>query len=128
MQNYYAMKIVLLSTRPPYPAALRRYAVIEGEQDDEVQSPATLYIAPNTPFPVRVDIKGNQFIASIHGREVDSWSDGRLKSGGVGFFTEKWARNRLLWMRVSNQDDFLGKLCAVIAPHLPQTLNWRTIP
>jgi hypothetical protein len=47
---------------------------------------------------------------------VDSCSDDRLKTGGVGFFTEGSEKARLYWMKITKNSDFLGKLCAILVP------------
>jgi hypothetical protein len=64
---------------------------------------------------VSVAVKGNRFTASIDGQEVDSWTDQAPSTGGVGFFSEAGERARLYWMRVSKNQDLLGRICAYLA-------------
>jgi len=70
----------------------------------------------NRPCRVQVDVKGNHFLTSIEGQLVDSWSDDRFKTGGVGFFTESSEKARLYWMKVTKNSDLLGKLCSILVP------------
>jgi hypothetical protein len=63
---------------------------------------------------VAVDVKGNHFSASIDGEEVDSWSDDVLPAGGVGFFAEAGERSRLYWMKLTKNDDWLGRVCSML--------------
>jgi hypothetical protein len=124
-RNYCAMRIALLTARPPYTAAIVRYPVIAGKEGPRVQSRIPLYVEPNSQCRVQVDVKGNNFTTFVQGQAVDYWSDGSLRSGGVGFFCEKGERARLLWARVSHQDDFLGRWCASLAPNHPQAGEGR---
>ncbi len=53
---------------------------------------------------------------------VDSWSEPRLRQGGVGFFTARGEESRLRWVQVTHQYDMLGRLCAYLAPYnIPST-------
>jgi hypothetical protein len=54
-------------------------------------------------------------VTSIDGEEVDSFIDNTLVAGGVGFFSEEGERARLYWMSVSRNDDWLGRVCAMLA-------------
>jgi len=46
---------------------------------------------------------------------VDSWTDDALPSGGVGFFSEAGEKARLYWMKVYKNDDWLGRICAILS-------------
>jgi len=39
-----------------------------------------------------------------------------LAAGGVGLFSEKGETAKVRWIEVSHHSDFLGKLCAYLAP------------
>ena len=69
----------------------------------------------NRPMQFAVDVRGNRFVTSIDGEEVDSYFDNTLVAGGVGFFSEVGERARLYWMRVTRNDDWLGHVCAMLA-------------
>jgi hypothetical protein len=69
----------------------------------------------NEPFHVTVDVKGDRVMTSIEGQEVDSWSDDALKVGGVGFFSDVGETARLYWIRVTKNQDWLGRVCAYLS-------------
>jgi hypothetical protein len=96
--------------------ALVRYQVIDGKKEARGQTPVQVMMHNNRPYRVEVDVKGNQFMTSIEGQVVDSWSDNKLKTGGVGFFTENSDKARLYWMKITKNSDFLGKLCSMLVP------------
>ncbi len=116
-QNYYAMKLkVAQQNSPRVMASLVRYAVVDGAKGAEVEMPLQMMLHNNRPYRVQVDVKGNQFSTSVEGQLVDTWSDDRLRAGAVGFFAENGEKARLYWMRLSKNTDFLGRLCAILAP------------
>ena len=115
-QNYYGMKLAVTAPGPRPLVALSRYTVIDGKKESRGEMPLQVMMHNNRPYRVVVDVKGNQFLTSIEGQLVDSWSDDRLKSGGVGFFTESSEKARLYWMKVTKNSDFLGKLCSMLVP------------
>jgi hypothetical protein len=115
-QNYYGMKLAVTEPGPRPLVALSRYTVIDGKRESRGEMPLQMMMHNNRPYRVVVDVKGNQFLTSIEGQQVDSWSDDRLKSGGVGFFTESSEKARLYWMKVTKNSDFLGKLCSMLVP------------
>jgi hypothetical protein len=47
---------------------------------------------------------------------VDFWRDDKLKAGGFGFFSDTGERARVYWMKLSHQDDFIGRVCAYFGP------------
>ena len=46
---------------------------------------------------------------------MDSWTDDALKVGGIGFFSEAGESARLYWMRVTKNQDWLGRVCAYLS-------------
>jgi hypothetical protein len=69
----------------------------------------------DTPYHVAVSVEGNRIITSIEGQEVDRWIEDRIPTGGVGFYSDAGERARLYWMKVSKNEDFLGKVCAYLS-------------
>ena len=115
-QNYYASKLVVTEPGPRPLVALVRWQVIDGKKEARGETPVQVMMHNNRPYRVEVDVKGNTFLTSIEGQLVDSWSDDRLKSGGVGFFSEGSEKARLYWMKITKNSDFLGKLCSILVP------------
>jgi hypothetical protein len=114
--NYYGMKLAVTEPGPRPLVALVRYVVIDGKRESHGEMPVQVMMHNNRPYRVEVDVKGNKFLTSIEGQVVDSWSDDRLKTGGVGFFTESSEKARLYWMKITKNSDFLGKLCSILVP------------
>ncbi len=54
-------------------------------------------------------MQGNRFATFVNDQFVDSYSDSRLPSGGVGFFSESDESARICWLRIVDQDDSLGR-------------------
>ena len=55
------------------------------------------------------------FTASIEGEPVESWTDDTLAQGGVGFFSEAGEKARLYWMKLSRNQDWVGRFCAFLS-------------
>ncbi len=113
--NYYALKFTVLEPGPRPLVAVVRYPVIGGAQGSRVQTPVRMMVHANTPYRVTVDVKGNRYRAYIEGQEADFWTDDRLKSGGVGFFSEAGERARVYWVKVESQGDLLGRICGLLS-------------
>jgi len=116
-KNYYATKITLVRGGPLPTAVIDRYAVVNGRESRRVQVPLPLSVREDTLYRVRMDVRGDGFTLTVQGQVVDHWSDDRIKDGGVGFFSAKGEQARLRWVEISHQSDFLGKLCAFLAPY-----------
>jgi hypothetical protein len=114
-QNYYGMKVSVVEPGLRPVVAMVRYAVVGGKKGQRVQTPLSIMMHNNEPYHVSVDVKGNRVVTSIEGQEVDSWTDDALKAGGIGFFSEVGESARLYWMRVSKNQDWLGRVCAYLS-------------
>jgi len=116
-ENYYAAKIAVVKPGPLPLMALVRYPVVGGKEGPRVEIPIRVMMHNNEPYRVQLTVKGSDFTAFIEGQLVDFWRDDRLKTGGVGFFSDTGDRARLYWMNVSHQDDFVGRVCAYFNPN-----------
>lgn len=110
LENYYAAKIVL--SRPaPFPISeIVRYAVLNGHERDRVQLPLPMQLQRGTLYRVKVRVKGSTFVTSVNGEVVDSWQDGRLRAGGIGFFADKGEVASILGVRVSEEKGLLERI------------------
>jgi hypothetical protein len=113
--NYHAMKLTVVEAGMRPFVALVHYNVVEGKSVQRTQTPLNIMVHNNRPMQFAVDVRGNRFVTSIDGEEVDSYFDNTLVAGGVGFFSEVGERARLYWMRVTRNDDWLGHVCAMLA-------------
>lgn len=120
-ENYYAAKITVAKSGPLPVLSLVRYPVVGGRVGPKVEVPIRLMLHNNTPYRVQFMVKGKDFSTSIEGQLVDFWTDDRLQVGGFGFFGDAGESARVYWMRLSHQDDFIGRVCAYIhQPALPR--------
>jgi hypothetical protein len=92
-----------------------RYPVIQGKEGPKTKIALPMPASSETVFHVGLDAKQQFFTLIVNGKVVDFWSDDRLKSGGVGFFTNAGEQALLRDVRVAHQDDTIGKLCAFLS-------------
>jgi hypothetical protein len=114
-QNYYAMKVTMVQPGLRPVVAMAHYSVVNGKKTGYTETPLDIMVHNSRPMQVLVDVRGNHFTASVDGQEVGSWTDDAPATGGVGFFAEAGEKARLYWMRVSRNQDFLGRICAYVA-------------
>lgn len=112
LNNYYAMKLVIARPGPLPLCAIVRYTVVDGAAVDRVQLPLSLSIRNDTLYRVETSVQQDRFTTTINGQVVDTFYDRRHPSGGVGLFSGPGESSRILWIRVAEQDDLLGRLCA----------------
>jgi hypothetical protein len=114
-QNYYAMKMTVIEPGLRPTVAVVHYPVVNGRKGQSVATPLSIMVHNHEPYHVAVNVKGNRVVTSIEGQEVDSWTDDLLKVGGIGFFSDAGESARLYWMRVSKNQDWLGRVCAYLS-------------
>jgi hypothetical protein len=117
LNNYYAMKFVVVRPGPLPLVHMVRYAVIDGKEGAHVDKPLPITVRADMLYRIQVNARGGDFTIMAQGQVVDFWSDNRLQHGGVGFFCNRGERARLRWVEVSHQYDALGRLCAYLAPY-----------
>jgi len=114
--NYYAVQLAVLKPGPVPTIGVTRYAVINGKRQNQVTTPLLMSARSDTVYRVSLDVDGDHFALSVQDQPVDSWSEPKLRQGGIGFFSEPDAASRIAGLQVMGQDDLLGKLCAFLAP------------
>ena len=120
--DYYVVKLEVLKPGPLPTIGLTRYAVINGVAQNRVDTPVFINARQDMLYRVHMDVHGDVFALTVQGQMIDSWSEPRLKKGGVGFFTARGEASRLRWVQVTHQYDMLGRLCAYLAPYnIPST-------
>jgi len=93
--DYYAMKLTMVSTGVSAKVALFKYLVVKGSQTQVGRVPIDSDVRNDTVFKVRVDVRGPKFSTYVQGQPVDVWTDDQLKTGGVGFLNERGERGRI---------------------------------
>jgi hypothetical protein len=114
--NYYAVRLAVLKPGPVPSIGVIRYAVIDGKIQNQVTTPLLMSARLDTVYRVSLDIHGDHFALSVQDQPVDSWSEPKLRQGGIGFYSEQDAGSRVAAVQVNGQDDMLGRLCAFLAP------------
>ena len=125
--NYYAMKLVIVEPGPLPRAAIIRYPVIDGRAGRRIHKPLPFTLRNQRMHRVRIDVRGDNYTAYVDGQLVDFWTYHGRDTGGVGFFRDGGERSRLRWVSVTHQYDFLGRLCALLAPYSidDRQRNWN---
>jgi hypothetical protein len=72
--------------------AVVRYAVIKGEERPRAQFPLNLPLRIDTLYKIRFDALGDHFTTWVQDQKVDEWTDGQLKKGGVGLYSDRGER------------------------------------
>jgi hypothetical protein len=115
-QNYYVVKLVTVKGGPVPEMGITRYAVINGQPVDRVDTPVTFQARTDSLYRVSMVMEGDHYSLVIQGQMIDSWKEPRLKRGGIGFFTNRGEQSRIGWVQITHQYDMLGRLFAYLAP------------
>ena len=94
-----------------------RWAVIDGHETNRNEIPLPLNVTADTQYRIAVDVNDRSFTLMVQDKVVDFWSEERLKSGGAGFFGDKGERASIHSVRMTHQDDAIGKLFAALTLH-----------
>jgi len=122
--NYYAMKFAADAPGPRAVVSMVHYPVVAGVKGQRVVTPLNIMIHEHTAYHVVVDVHGDRVTTSIEGEEVDSFVNGALARGGVGFFADAGDQARLYWIKVSKNEDWLGRVCALLSGGSSETAQW----
>lgn len=114
-RNYQAVRLVMSRPGPTPEWHVIRYAVIGGKETSRSDKVLPVSLTPEKFFTVQMDVLGNDFTLMVQDKVADFWTDDRLKTGGVGFFSGKGEQARVRHLEVSYQNDALGRFCAFIA-------------
>ncbi len=115
LRNYYAVRVTIARPGPLPLAVLVREVVVNGVRVEHVELPLPLSIRNDTVYRVTTVARHDQFTISVNGRLVDAFHDGRHPAGGVGLFSEPGEAGRVFRVRVSHNDDLLGRICAYLS-------------
>ena len=110
--NYYAAKIVITKPGPQPNAGLVHYAMLGGHEFDRVQLPLPLTLERGENYRVRVAVQDERFVTYLNGQVISTWTDARLKRGGIGFFADNDDEQRVSWVNLSERDSFMGRMLA----------------
>ena len=88
-RNYYVTKLEVVTPGLEPTVALVHFAVVDGQDEDRVVVPLPMKVRIDTIYKIRFEAFGNHFTTWIQDQKIAEWSDNRLGSGGVGFFSER---------------------------------------
>ncbi len=105
LDNFYASKIVVRRPGPIPSLEIVRYAMLDGKEGVRSRLPLPMNVmsANSTLFHVETKVRGGQFTTYLNGQLIDTWSDARLKKGGVGFFAEAGEVAAIHWVNVEEE-------------------------
>jgi hypothetical protein len=109
LHNYYGAKLLIARPGPLPNANLVRFVVLNGRETERLELPLPLTLDRDTDYRVHVSVRGDRFLTSVNGQLISSWLDGRLGTGGVGFFSEAGEQAAIKWVSVSERDSMLGR-------------------
>jgi hypothetical protein len=113
LDNFYASKIV---QKRPGSLEIVRYAVLDGREQTRTKLPIPLMPAQanRSLYRVQMQVRGEQFTTLLNGQVVDTWTDTRLRRGGVGFFSEPGERSLIHWVSVNEErEGLLGQILSL---------------
>jgi hypothetical protein len=113
-QNYQAVKLKIAKHGPLPVVRLVRWAVIDGVATERKETPLPITVSADTQYRVAVEVNEQSVTLMVQDQVVDSWSVEQLKAGGTGFFGDKGERASIHSVRITHQDDAIGKLFAAI--------------
>jgi hypothetical protein len=120
-QSYQVARLIVEGSGPMPSLAVQRYAVTSGHASHSVLTRYPTHFQSDTLYTVHLEVRGDTFSLYIQGNLIDSWSDPRLSSGGVGLFCSPGEHARVAWVRVSHNTDSLGRMCSWLSSVLPAT-------
>jgi hypothetical protein len=91
-KNYYVTKLEVVKPGLEPTVSLVRFAVVKGEESPRSQFPLTMPLRIDTLYKIRFDAIGNHFTTWVQDQKVDDWTDERLKTGGVGLYSDRGER------------------------------------
>jgi hypothetical protein len=93
--NYYAMKLAIVTPGASRGLALIKYVVRNGRETEAGRVSLNIPARNDTTYSIRTDVRGMKYSTYVQGQPVDVWTDDELKSGGVGFLNERLERARI---------------------------------
>jgi hypothetical protein len=88
-KNFYVTKLEIVKPGLEPTVALVRFAVVNGEEGAHTQLPLPMKVRRDTMYKIRMDAVGNHFSTYVQDEKVDDWTDDRVKTGGVGLYSER---------------------------------------
>jgi hypothetical protein len=94
-KNYYVNRLEITKPGLDPEVTFARFAVIDGTEQSHGQVKLPMPLRPDTLYKIRFDAVGDKFTVYVQDRQIDQWTDARLKMGGVGLYNERGERMSL---------------------------------
>jgi hypothetical protein len=88
-KNFYVTKLEIVKPGLEPTIALVRFAIVDGEEQVHAQLPLAMKFRRDTLFKIRFDAVGDHFTTYVQDEKVDDWTDGHIKTGGVGLYSDR---------------------------------------
>lgn len=112
--NYYGVRLAMTGSGPLPQWTIERWTVVEGRESQRTRIPLSLTAARDTLFRISLEVRDQFFTLMIQDQVVDFWSDAQLRSGGIGFFAAKGEQALIQMVRLTDQYDTIGRICAAL--------------
>jgi hypothetical protein len=109
-RNYYASKLMVSGRGSSKATEIVRFSVIGGKESRRVRLPLPITLDDKAFYHYEVRALDDRFVTIVGGKVIDTFRDTRLKSGGVGFFSEGSEKASIRWAKVVVGEDFVEKL------------------
>jgi hypothetical protein len=74
----------------------------EGAVEPEVTAAGRIAAKPKSSLTVCTRVDGKSYAVSVNGKTIATWTDARLRAGGIGFMGGPEERARLYWARLTS--------------------------
>ncbi|HEV1287980.1 MAG TPA: hypothetical protein VNU44_21830 [Bryobacteraceae bacterium] len=88
-KNFYITKLEIVKPGLEPTVALVRYAVVNGEEGAHTQLPLPMKVRRDTMYKIRMDAVSGHFTTYVQDELLDDWTDDRVRTGGVGLYSER---------------------------------------
>ena len=113
--NYYVCKLAWRGKGKEKRSVLIRYPVVNGAPAAPEKVVALPFeLEENKVYNLDLTVHGDRITTQIDGRGVDSFSDNRLRTGGIGFLAGPGEQSLVHSIAVSGNDDTTGRFWAWI--------------
>ena len=115
-KNFFSVRLARLSNGPVGSLKIVRGAVVDGKPAGVTETPIPIAAARDAVFRIKLTVSGQDFTLMLGDKVVDFWSDARSKGGAVAFFAAKGEKSLIQNVRVTHQNDAVGKFVAAALP------------
>ena len=108
--NYYATKLSIPERGGASRPEIVRFSMIQGQESRRQYFPIPMQLDKDQFYDYEVRAVGDRILTLVGGRVVDQWRDGRFRTGGVGFFSERGDKSSIRWAKLQEGESMADKL------------------